>query len=63
MRGKYITTSLRLAVLAGTKKAKYQNVVNPNAPVKSFNVVWSKENTSNETKRIQKDDRPMAYAV
>ena len=63
MRGKYITTSLRLAVLAGTKKPTNQNVVNPNAPVKSFNVVWSKENTSTETKRIQKDDHPMAHAV
>lgn len=62
MRGKYITTSLKLAVLAGSKKAKTENALKGNASMQSFAVIWGKENAA-ETKRAERDNLLKTHAV
>jgi Na+/phosphate symporter len=43
MRGKYITTSLKLAVGSKAKKSLISEVKERKASIKNFEVIWSKE--------------------
>ncbi len=43
MRGKFITTNLKLAVLAGGKKSRLIDVKETSATLENFKPIWSKD--------------------
>ena len=63
MRGKFITTSLKLAVLAGSR-SKQMIVKETNADLSEFEIIWTKKNEVKAplVKNMKLEDR-MAAAV
>lgn len=46
MRGKFITTNLKLAVLAGGKRSKLLSVKETKASLENFELIWSKPSSA-----------------
>ncbi len=54
MRGKYITTSVKLAVLSGSRKQQRPAVEEATASLSNHEIIWSKQRkstTSGHTKK------------
>lgn len=62
MRGKYITTSLKLAVLSGSKKLSNISAINAKPSIENFQVIWCKELSSMHIKRTHKRTLMEEYA-
>lgn len=56
MKGKYITTSLMLAVLAGSKECPSVLVDETTASVKDHTLIWGKEQKSRLLQSADRDE-------
>lgn len=62
MRGKYITTSLKLAVGSRAKKPVILEIKETQASMKNFEIIWSKEMLLEKTESVNMAGPQLAVA-